>query len=464
MITKAIHFFYPKLNSKDIKKFSLLSITLSFIVGSYWTLRLLKDVVVFKIAFPEELGWAANYGAHLQPILKFWSPFFLVVVILIYSKLVDLVQKHKLFYIICGFYGVAFSIIGIIFALKTFYGNVFLGKTILATTGWLSYFTTESFGSVVPALFWSFAVSVSITEEAKSGFALVIAGAQIGAITGSSLLLTAPYIGGIWPIYFVSAFFTLSVIAMIYYFMKIMPANELLGNKQATATEKKKEGFFEGFVSGLILLLTKPYLLGVLVVSTFYEIISQIVDYQMKGQANICCGGESGFATFQATYGILANSLAFIIALVGTSYIINKLGSRIALLIYPIVTTTSFVIFFIYFYFFNPEIWQLLFATTALMIVLKSTSYAVNNPTKDMMYIPTSKDVKFKSKGWIDMFGGRLGKLSGARVTNMFKHSLPDLMFYGTLFSFGLIGAWAVAAVFVGKKNQQLISNNQIIE
>src|SRR3990167_9097269 len=435
MITKAIHFFYPKLNSKDIKKFSLLSITLSFIVGSYWTLRLLKDVVVFKIAFPEELGWAANYGAHLQPILKFWSPFFLVVVILIYSKLVDLVQKHKLFYIICGFYGVAFSIIGIIFALKTFYGNVFLGKTILATTGWLSYFTTESFGSVVPALFWSFAVSVSITEEAKSGFALVIAGAQIGAITGSSLLLTAPYIGGIWPIYFVSAFFTLSVIAMIYYFMKIMPANELLGNKQATATEKKKEGFFEGFVSGLILLLTKPYLLGVLVVSTF-----------------------------QATYGILANSLAFIIALVGTSYIINKLGSRIALLIYPIVTTISFVIFFIYFYFFNPEIWQLLFATTALMIVLKSTSYAVNNPTKDMMYIPTSKDVKFKSKGWIDMFGGRLGKLSGARVTNMFKHSLPDLMFYGTLFSFGLIGAWAVAAVFVGKKNQQLISNNQIIE
>ena len=464
MITKTIRFFYPKLNSKDIKKFGLLSITLCAIVGSYWTLRLLKDIVIFKIAFPEELGWGPNYGALLQPILKFWSPFFLVIVILIYSKLVDLVKKHKLFYIICGFYGLAFTIIGTIFALRSFYGAAFLGKTVLASAGWLAYFITESFGSVVPALFWSFAVSVSTTDEAKSGFPFVIAGAQIGAITGSSLLLITPYIGGTWPIYFVAAFFTFSVIAMIYYFMRTMPASELVGNKQAAATEKRKEGFFEGFVSGLTLLLTKPYLLGVLVVSTFYEIIGQIVDYQMKSQANLCCGGEAGFATFQAIYGILANMLAFVVALLGTSYIINKLGTRIALIIYPIVATISFILFFIFFYYMHPSVTTLLWGTTALMIVLKGISYAVNNPTKDMMYIPTSKDVKFKSKGWIDMFGGRLGKLSGARVTNMFKHSLPDLMFYGTLFSFGLIGAWAVAAVFVGKKNQQLIKNNQIIE
>ncbi len=98
------------------------------------------------------------------------------------------------------------------------------------------------------------------------------------------------------------------------------------------------------------------------------------------------------------------------------------------------------------------------------MVVLKGVSYAVNNPTKEMMYIPTSKDVKFKSKGWTDMFGGRLGKLSGARVSNVFKHSIPDLMFYGTLFSFGLIGVWMIAAIFVGRKNKELIDKNHIIE
>lgn len=466
MVTSLIHLFYPKLEKKDIKKFSLLGITFFLIIGAYWTLRLLKDTVIFKIAFPEELGWAAGYGRHLQPILKFWSPFFLIAVILIYSKLVDLVKKHKLFYIISGFYGLAFTIIGTIFALRAMYGNAFLGKTILAATGWLSYFTTESFGSVMPALFWSFAVSISDTNEAKSGFPFVIACAQIGAIGGSALLLTTKHLGGVWPLYFVASFFAFAVIAMIYYFMKTMPAEQLVGNKESAKTEKQKEGFWEGFISGLKLLLTRPYLIGVFVVSTFYEIISQIVDYQMKAQVDICpdyCG-EVGFATFQAIYGMLANSLAFIIALLGTSYIINKLGTRVALLVYPIITLISFILFFIYFNFTSPSVLSLLWATLGLMVILKGVSYAVNNPTKEMMYIPTSKDVKFKSKGWTDMFGGRMGKLSGARVSNIFKQSIPDLMYFGTLFSFGLIGVWMVAALFVGRKNAELIKNNEIIE
>jgi AAA family ATP:ADP antiporter len=98
------------------------------------------------------------------------------------------------------------------------------------------------------------------------------------------------------------------------------------------------------------------------------------------------------------------------------------------------------------------------------MIIAKGLGYAINNPTKEIMYIPTSKDVKFKSKGWIDMFGSRSAKGAGSTVTNTFKHNIADLMVYGTFISLGLTAIWILAALFVGTKNRQLIRDNKIIE
>ena len=98
------------------------------------------------------------------------------------------------------------------------------------------------------------------------------------------------------------------------------------------------------------------------------------------------------------------------------------------------------------------------------MVIVKGMGYAVNNPTKEIMYIPTSKDAKFKSKGWIDTFGSRFAKLAGAQVTNTFKYSVSDLMLYGTLFGFGLNFIWFFAALYVGKKNTQLLKEGKIIE
>ena len=87
-----------------------------------------------------------------------------------------------------------------------------------------------------------------------------------------------------------------------------------------------------------------------------------------------------------------------------------------------------------------------------------------------MMYIPTNKDVKFKTKSVIDMFGSRSAKMSGARiggylnVENNATLSIHNLMLYGSLISLGIIGVWIVAAIYVGTKNKYLTDNNQIIE
>ncbi len=290
--------------------------------------------------------------------------------------------------------------------------------------------------------------------------------AQVGAIGGAALLLMSDYIGVLWPLVAMASIFIFSVIGMIAYFMNVIPEEQRIGNKDAHVTEKKKEGFFEGFISGLTLLTTRPYLLGVLVVSTFYEIAMQIVEYQMFRQASLSphFASATTFAWFQGVFGIAVNGLSFLMALLGTSYIIKRFGIRISLLIYPTLFAITLGLLFFYFEVGAPTATHLLWATFGAMMIFKGMSYAFNNPVKEIMYIPTSKDAKFKSKGWIDMFGGRFAKATGARVNDWYKGSLGDLMVYGTLFSFGLIGVWMVAALFVGKKNQQLVEEGKIIE
>lgn len=463
MLTFLVHYFYPDLNKDEIEKFSYLSLTLFLIIGSYWLVRLLKTAVFMKIAFPESLGWAAEQGRLFQPLAKAYSPFVVLALVMVYSKLVDLVPKHVLFYIICTFYSLIFGLIGGTLFVHNYYGDAYLGRTFLATVGWSSYFVTETFGSLVVALFWSFTNSICTSESAKSGYPMILACAQFGAILGSMLLL-----GSIdfWKLYLVVAVCVFLVVIVIARFMKAVPASQMVGNKQAAATEKKQEGFIEGLTIGIKLIATRPYIFGILIVSTIYEVISQIIEFQMQTQAHKVpeFATALGFAKFQGYYGTASNILSFLMALLGTSYLIKRFGLRFGLLFYPVCLCLAFSFLFGFYTFGMPTSGQLLAALFVTMMIAKGLGYAVNNPVKEMMYIPTSKDVKFKSKGFIDVFGGRTAKSGGGLINNMFKFDPHSLMVYGTMISFGLTGIWLLAAIFVGRKNAQLIEDNEIVE
>jgi len=466
MLTSAVRYFYPDLRQEEIKKFSLLSIAFFLIIGSYWLLRLLKDTIFFTIAFPEELGWAVRQGSLFQPTAKLYSVFVVIAMVLIYSKLVDLFKKHQLFYIICSFYAVIFASVAGVLLFKDLYGIEAVGRFPLAAMGWVSYFAIESFGSLVAALFWSFSNSITDSSSAKRGFPLIVAGAQVGAVAGSSLMIFTGKIGSLWPLLAIATLFVVAVMLVIRHFMKVVPAEQMVGDRAAAATEKEKDGFIWGFVSGLWLLLSRPYLLGVLVISTFYEAAGQILDYQMKAQASAYGPYSSsiGFAKFMGIFGVCANGLALVTALLGTSYIMKKYGIRFCLLVYPISFAIASVALLLYYLYGAPSAGALLWATFGVMMIVKGISYSVNNPTKEMMYIPTSKDAKFKSKGWVDMFGGRLAKAGGAQVTDAFKSDLGQLMVFGTMFGLGLIGFWILAAIYVGIRNTQLVKEGKIVQ
>lgn len=94
----------------------------------------------------------------------------------------------------------------------------------------------------------------------------------------------------------------------------------------------------------------------------------------------------------------------------------------------------------------------------------KAFSYTLNNPSKEVIYIPTSKDVKFKAKSWIDAFGNRTSKGIGSTVTASLGSHFPTLFIFGSFISLGLILGWILAALFMGTTFNKLQEEQKIIE
>lgn len=54
-----------------------------------------------------------------------------------------------------------------------------------------------------------------------------------------------------------------------------------------------------------------------------------------------------------------------------------------------------------------------------LLSILKATTFSLNEPVKELLYMPTSEAIKFKAKAWIDVFGARCAKALGSYITNL---------------------------------------------
>jgi ATP:ADP antiporter, AAA family len=98
------------------------------------------------------------------------------------------------------------------------------------------------------------------------------------------------------------------------------------------------------------------------------------------------------------------------------------------------------------------------------LILIKGLSYALNNPTKEVLYIPTSKDVKFKSKSWTELFGSRLLKGGGESAVVLLRNTAAGVLVWGSVLSLGIVGVWIMFAKYVSGTFEKLQKDHTIIE
>ncbi len=453
MLRKLVHFFWGDLTDEDIKKFGILAVTFLFIIGNYWLIRSLKDALFSSLV-----------GFSWVPYAKLLSLVVNIFVVMFYGKLVDVLKKDKLFYLLCSFYSALFIVISIFTAYTTtgaidqtsfFYSMTswIPGKII----GWVIYVAIES-SSILIALFWAFVASVMRVDDAKKGYGMIFFLGQSGQLLGAGMVAQFAQTVGSPVLLSVAGLSMLIVPLMILLYTKVVPQNEVLEERDKAGKAKAKTGF----MGGLKLLLTKPYVMGIFVVATSYEIIATVLDFQMK----LIASGQfsrDAFAAFNAKFGMSVGVISLTFALLGTSFFMRKFGLKFCLISYPTMIGVLVTGIFILKTLGLADItymWTLFGA----MIAIKGLNYTLNNPTKEVMYIPTSKDVKFKAKSWIDVFGNRTTKGIGSAITGTFRTSLPDLLLYGTLISLGVIGFWIFVAGLLGKAFGKLQDEGKIVE
>ncbi|MBD3273219.1 hypothetical protein GF385_02600 [Candidatus Dependentiae bacterium] len=448
MFTRFFKFFGKDLDEQEIQKFSLLALAFFFTVGGYWLLKTLKDGFFFNFV-----------GGNYQPKAKMLSLVVISILVPIYSKLVDHFHRHQLFYIIGSFYAAFFGLVSIFLLFSFDTPGTFYYK-FMKIIAWAAYVLIESFGSIMVALFWSFVASTTDASSAKKGYFLIVAGAQLGAIVGPFLAWNANFFG-LSILFFIATCCIISVILVIKHFKKTMPKEQLIGGKYDKRPQEKT-----GFWEGLKLIFTRPYLFGVFLLVAFFEVVTTIVDYQMKMQAQALpqYATKEGLTSFMGMFGMSTNLLAFLMALFGTGYLIKKFGVRVSLLTFPISIGIAISILFGFIKLDFLSAQNMLWVTFGVVIVAKGLSYALNNPAKEVMYIPTSRDAKFKAKGWIDMFGARGSKALGSGFNEFLKRTPQVLLYMGTILSLGLIGIWIIVAYFVGNKFHRLVKEGKIVK
>ena len=98
------------------------------------------------------------------------------------------------------------------------------------------------------------------------------------------------------------------------------------------------------------------------------------------------------------------------------------------------------------------------------LIILRALHYGFNFPIQEILYIPTTKDIKFKAQAWIKSFGRHISKTSGATVNLLSQGGpLSSSLVIGSIFSLSLGIVWLFTALGVGTKYTDTIKNNDVI-
>ncbi|MEX0849225.1 MAG: Npt1/Npt2 family nucleotide transporter [Candidatus Dependentiae bacterium] len=432
-------------NRQELMRFLQLAIVFGLIIGTYWSLRTMKDSIFNAIVGGTDYLWFA----------KIISLVINVPLVIIYSKMTDIFPRHKFFCFLTVFYGIA--TLGFAWAFTT--ETMGLMNTVASPDryiGWAWYAFVESFGSLVVALFWAFTTDITKPDAAKRGFPLIILFAQLANIV-FPFFMSARKMGftNSAPVVAICAGLMFAMALLMLNFIRTVPEKDLVGYAAGNVETTEEEGE-PGFFEGLKLLLTKGYLFGIFLIISVYEIIVTIVDNHFKVTTFSAHSGEANVQALLSQYATWTGIVAMACVLLGINNIQRKLGMTASLLVLPPLVGLAIVLIK-----FNPASLNIAFW---IMVFSKAVNYALTQPTIKQLYIPTTKDTKYKATAWIETFGSRLSKAGGSSFAGLRSVlGVNSFLSIAAMASMGMIGIWVLAAMYIAKKYNKAIKDDTVV-
>ena len=150
---------------------------------------------------------------------------------------------------------------------------------------------------------------------------------------------------------------------------------------------------------------------------------------------------------FYAGFFKIVNIVGLMTQLLLVSRLVKYLGVRICLLILPLIALGGYGLLLLY-----PALGIVRWAKTAE----NATDYSLQNTVRNMLWLPTSREEKYKAKQFVDTFCVRLGDMLSAGVVFVGNHWLAASIGHFAGFNLILVGFWLVCAVALGRAFRRL--------
>ena len=413
--------------------FALLMFSYFFLViTSFWILKPIKKSLFiehYDQSGFDLLGWlmTASQAEQIAKVLNMVVAFLAVVV---FSWLANRFRRQQLTFIFTGFF------------LVSYFAYTLVVEEPGDVTVWSFYLFGDLFSTLMVATFFAFLNDSVTPDAAKRLYGLVglggVTGGAFGSITVAGFIRSVDTVGWLWIAFGVGLAIVLVAFAAGRMVADSAPAAPV------AQPEPAPEGGGNPALDGARLVFRSPYLLSIVAIVGIYEIVSTILDFQFTSTVAHYLQGPAIGEQF-ATIFAITNTVAFLVQLFLTSLIMTRLGVGIALLVLPVAILCGSAGFMII-----PILWMGSLLNTAD----NGFSYSINQSAKESLYVPTTKEEKYKAKAFIDMFLQRFAKALAVGISLGVTAVFTDFesIRWLSAVTVPLILIWLFAARYAGRR------------
>ena len=419
----------------------LMLVNIFLILVSYYVIKTVREPLILTTEVPDILHRFGIRGpAEVKTYAAAGQALVLMAFIPAYSWFASQVDRIKLLFGVTLFF--VLNILG--FAIAVHSGAPFVGVLFYV---WVGFFSLS-----IIAQFWSFANDIYTRDEGNRIFPIVALGMTAGSPAGA-WIAERMFSAGIPAdsMLYLSAGILLTTLSI---YTIVNRSTRTFAATPDTATDEQplagRNGFGLVFASRYILLIAALMILLNLVNTNGEYILSRLV----VARADAAMAADPAFdrnafiGSFYGKYFLWVNVIAVALQAFLVSRLVKYLGLAGVLFALPLISlgASGFVAFGI------TSLGVIRWVKTAE----NATDYSIMNTARQLLWLPTSREEKYKAKQAVDSFFVRLGDLVSAVVVFAGTTWLALGVRGFALLNVGVVVVWLAVATVLVRQNRRL--------
>lgn len=398
----------------------LLALNVFLLLTTYYLIKPVREALIL-----------AGGGAELKAYTTAGQAFLLLFAVPAYARLASRFPRRTLIDVVTVFF--AACLVGFWLLAKA--GIPYLGVAFFLWVG--------IFNLMVIAQFWSFANDVYTPERGKRLFAIVAFGASFGAVAGSWVANRIIRAVGVEEMLVVSAALLL-VSLLLTHAVDDRERGAARSGGPAPVEPLAAGGAFR-LVTGSRYLLLIAILMALLnwVNTTGEYVLGRVVAAEAVRHVGDGMSERDWIGAFYADFFLYVNLAGVLLQLFLVSRILKYLGVRVAILVLPLIALGAYTLL---------AFWPVLAAVRWAKTAENATDYSLQNTVRNVLFLPTTREEKYKAKQAIDTFFVRAGDLLSAALVWVGTVPLTLATRDFARVNLVLVAAWIVVAVAIGRE------------